>query len=407
MNKAPILFAILFSLFTLQLHAQIYGCTDSEAENFNESATINDGSCQYIIDTIAPNSSAMLSNTISETSGLIMWNKQLWTHNDSNGDAILYAIDSVNGTITNTLSIPGEINVDWEDLSQDDDYIYIGDFGNNISGNREDLKILKISKSSMLNNSPAVESINFSYSDQIDFTPQETNTTDFDCEAFIVTTDSIFLFTKQWNEQKTSIYALPKSPGTYVAQHKTTIEVEGLITGANFIESKNTLTLCGYSTALQPFIYLIYDFQNFDLSTANKRKIVLSMPFHQVEAITSTNGLKYFITNENFSTFNLKQQLHSIDLTPFLEKHPPYSLGVSDLETNIEFSVYPVPSSHYINIKAKEDINFNDYLILNYLGQMVLSGTWDSNQKRIDISELPTGVYQLKIGRFTQKIVKH
>src|SRR5690554_8103232 len=97
MNKAPILFAILFSLFTLQLHAQIYGCTDSEAENFNESATINDGSCQYIIDTIAPNSSAMLSNTISETSGLIMWNKQLWTHNDSNGDAILYAIDSVNG----------------------------------------------------------------------------------------------------------------------------------------------------------------------------------------------------------------------------------------------------------------------------------------------------------------------
>lgn len=407
MNKAPILFAILFSLFTLQLHAQIYGCTDSEAENFNESATINDGSCQYIIDTIAPNSSAMLSNTISETSGLIMWNKQLWTHNDSNGDAILYAIDSVNGAITNTLSIPGEINVDWEDLSQDDDYIYIGDFGNNISGNREDLKILKISKSSMLNNSPAVESINFSYSDQIDFTPQETNTTDFDCEAFIVTTDSIFLFTKQWNEQKTSIYALPKSPGTYVAQHKITIEVEGLITGANFIESKNTLTLCGYSTALHPFIYLIYDFQNFDLSTANKRKIVLSMPFHQVEAITSTNGLKYFITNENFSTFNLKQQLHTIDLTPFLEKHPPYSLGVSDLETNIEFSVYPVPSSHYINIKAKEDINFNDYLILNYLGQMVLSGTWDSNQKRIDISELPTGVYQLKIGRFTQKVVKH
>src|SRR5690554_7481397 len=143
----------------------------------------------------------------------------------------------------------------------------------------------------MLNNSPAVESINFSYSDQIDFTPQETNTTDFDCEAFIVTTDSIFLFTKQWNEQKTSIYALPKSPGTYVAQHKTTIEVEGLITGANFIESKNTLTLCGYSTEIHNFIHFIYYYTNFDFFTANKRKIVLSMPFHQVEAITSTNGL--------------------------------------------------------------------------------------------------------------------
>src|SRR5690554_7784994 len=107
MNKALILFAILFSLFTLQLHAQIYGCTDSEAENFNESATINDGSCNYIIDNIAPTFSVVLSNVISETSGLIMWNKQLWTHNDSNGDAILYAIDSVKGAITNTLSIPG------------------------------------------------------------------------------------------------------------------------------------------------------------------------------------------------------------------------------------------------------------------------------------------------------------
>src|SRR5690554_7902727 len=107
----------------------------------------------------------------------------------------------------------------------------------------------------MLNNSPAVESINFSYSDQIDFTPQETNTTDLDCEAFIVKTDSIFLFTKQWNEQKTSIYALPKSPGTYVAQHKITIDVEGLITGANSIESNKTFTLCGCFTTLPPFIY--------------------------------------------------------------------------------------------------------------------------------------------------------
>lgn len=407
MNKVPILFVILFSFVISQFHAQVHGCTDLEAENFNDNATINDGSCIYTNDTIVPTSSVILSNIISETSGLIMWDKQLWTHNDSSGDAILYTIDSVNGAITNTLSIPGEINVDWEDLSQDDDYIYIGDFGNNISGNREDLKILKISKSSILDNSPVVESINFSYSDQTDFTYQESNTTDFDCEAFIVTADSIFLFTKQWNEQKTSVYALPKFPGTYVAHHKTTIEVEGLITGANFIESKNTLTLCGYSTALQPFIYLIYDFQNFDLSIANKRKIVLSLPFHQVEAITSTNGLKYFITNENFSTLNIKQQLHTIDLTPFLEKHPPYSLGVSDLKTKKELSVYPVPSSHYITIMTEEDHSFNDYIVLNHLGQIVLSGTWNSKQKHIDISNLPIGVYQLKIDRFTQKIVKN
>ena len=36
-------------------------------------------------------------------------------------------------------------NTDWEEISQDKDFIYIGDIGNN-SGNRDDLKIYRAGK---------------------------------------------------------------------------------------------------------------------------------------------------------------------------------------------------------------------------------------------------------------------
>jgi len=81
---------------------------------------------------------------------------------------------------------------------QDKDYLYVGDFGNNLNGNRTDLKILRIRKNSVLVNPLKIDTINFSYSNQTNFTPTGTNNTDFDCEAFIVASDSIYLFTKQW-----------------------------------------------------------------------------------------------------------------------------------------------------------------------------------------------------------------
>ena len=312
----------LFLLFFISLSAkaQLAGCTDALAKNYNPSAIINDGSCAYGNEKIAPVFSITLSDTLRETSGLVYFDDQLWTHNDDT-DVNIYALDTI-GNITNRYPLKGLKNTDWEEISQDSAYFYIGNFGNNVSGIRKDLQILRIEKMPLKANEPQIDTIAFSYSNQVDFTRSKANTTDFDCEAFIVSKDSIYLFTKQWTNKKTALYALPKLPGSYTAQFKAEFDVNGLITGATYLEEKKLIALCGYSKQLKPFLYLLYDFKDNDFFSGNKRKITLALPYHQVEGITTKNGLQYYITNEHFRLkpiINTPQQLHQLNLNSFLQ----------------------------------------------------------------------------------------
>ena len=177
--------------------AQVYGCPDPAANNYNASATANDGSCTYANVSLTPALNANLTDTLNETSGLLWWNKQVWTHDDSGGQPDLYSVDVSNGGILKTVTVTNATNVDWEDIAQDDKFIYIGDFGNNAHGNRTDLKIYRVKKADVKNNIAITASvIRFSYSDQTDFTPQASNNTNFDCEAMVVYGDSLFLFSK-------------------------------------------------------------------------------------------------------------------------------------------------------------------------------------------------------------------
>lgn len=312
--------AILFFLLCVTAsYGQISGCTDALAKNFDPKATTNDGSCLYSNVKIKPESTQKLGDSLRETSGLITFNNLLWTHNDDH-DTNIYGLDS-KGKIQKQIQLEKVVNTDWEEISQDSSYIYLGDFGNNYQGNRKDLHILRIEKNSFLLNKPVMDTIAFSYSNQTDFSVQKPNSTDFDCEAFVVSQDSIYLFTKQWSQNKSSIYVLPKTPGTYVAQLKETLNVEGLVTGAT-LTPKNEIVLCGYTKKLRPFLYLISDLKNFNFPVANQRKIKLSLSFHQIEGIATFDGKLFYLTNESFvkkPIVNNPQQLHSVDLSDYLK----------------------------------------------------------------------------------------
>lgn len=376
--------------------AQVQGCTDQLAINYNSSATINDGSCIYNPGTAEPLISYILSETISETSGLILWNDHLWTHNDNIDDNI-YSIDTVNGKITQTYSLAGIKNRDWEEISQDKEYIYLGDFGNN-AGNRRDLKIYRIVKNALVSRSASIDSIEFSYSYQVNFTPGSNNT-DFDCEAFIVSEDSIYLFTKQWISNRTSVYSLPKIPGIYTAKLKLSFDVNGLVTGAVYLESKRIIVLSGYSKSLDPFLYLLYDFSNHDFFSGNKRKISVLLPFHQTEGIATADGIKYYISNENFSPnpfISIHQKLHIFDLSPFLGTYLDIHVPMPDSKNN--FIISPVPAHDFIRIRSYVDILPADYYLINLSGQIVLTGQIDSEFSTISISGLAPALYILKIG---------
>ncbi|MFN2396912.1 MAG: hypothetical protein ABR597_14625, partial [Bacteroidales bacterium] len=332
--------------------AQNSGCTDPLAINYDSLATQNNGSCIYSPASVSALNNWDLSETMIETSGLVIWDEKIWTHNDDT-DINLYAFDTTDVQSYQTYPLNGLENIDWEEISQDNDYVYIGDFGNNTNGNRTDLKILRIEKNSLLENSPVIDTIHFSYSLQTDFSPTGSNNTDFDCEAFIATSDSIYLFTKEWISQKSSIYSLPKEPGTYVAQYRDSYNVEGLITGTTYLEDKNLVVLTGYSALLQPFLFLLYDFQPFDFFSGNKRKISVNLPFHQVEGVATEYGLKYFISNEYFSNslVTVPQKLHLVDLISFLSNYlTGTSVNLIDVEQHNPMIIYPNPAARTIYV---------------------------------------------------------
>lgn len=311
----------LFLIFT-STNGQIIGCMDSFSKNYNPMAVKNDGSCLYKNLKIQSQYSIKLSDSIRETSGIIAFDNLLWTHNDDH-DKTIYGLDSL-GKIHKKIILDKVVNHDWEEISQDSSYLYIGDFGNNYSGNRTDLHILKIEKKSFLEGTPIIETISFKYSDQSDFTLKKHNTTNFDCEAFIVSKDSIYLFTKQWESTKTNIYVLPKQSGNYIAQFKDSLDLKGLVTGATYIEDKKLIVLCGYSKMGKSFLYLLYDFKDHDFLSGNKRKIDLQLSFHQIEGITTKDGLHYYITNESLvrkPVLNTPQQIHYFDLSSILNSY--------------------------------------------------------------------------------------
>lgn len=398
---------IFFMLIAGHAEGQKYGCTDRLAINYDQFATINDGTCGYSPANIEALASLSLDGILSETSGLIFWENQFWTHND-NSDTNIYALDTLYGRIVQSYPLSRITNTDWEEISQDEDYIYIGDIGNN-SGNRADLKIYRAGKNSILNNSAVFDSVCFTYSDQTDFTPNDNNN-DFDCEAFIVSKDSIYLFTKQWVSNGTSVYSLPKTPGNYVAKPRSSFNVNGLITGAVYLEEERIIVLSGYSDRLKPFIYLLYDFNGSDFFSGNKRKIDVLLPYHQIEGITTTNGIKYFITNEYFSMspfIKTTQKIHLLNLSPFLGDYLNLPIHHPDAENN--FIISPVPAREFVTIQSLTDLLPADYILINLSGQIVKTGRLNSENSTVNISGLNSGIYFMRIGeekRHSYKIVK-
>lgn len=336
-RKIPVMRTVfvLFGLFIATIGtglAQVCGCTDPVAKNYNDEATVNDGSCKYAPTTIKASVLGTLDSLLDGSSSLIYWEDGYWTYNDHN-DNCLYQIDSTNSATVEAICIKKIKNQDTEEITQDSLYLYFGDFGNN-SGRRKNLQILRVSKESLENKVFRIDTIRFSYEDQTDFTAR-LNATDFDCEAFIVTEDSIYLFTKQWVSAQTTVYSLPKIPGTHVAHRRDTYNTKGLVTGATYIPEYQIVVLCGYDydknhilSALHPFLILLYDFKDGSFFSGNKRRLDFpSGTKAQIEGIATSNALDFYLTSEHFHTtrmglvFDFPAQLWRVDLRKYLMQY--------------------------------------------------------------------------------------
>jgi hypothetical protein len=340
----------------------------------------------------------ILPSILEENSGIIFYGNKLITHNDSGEQANLYELDTITNQITRTISITNASNTDWEDITQDNDYIYIGDFGNNL-GMRTDLKVYKIAKTDYLvNNTVSATIINFSYEDQTDFS--NNSETNFDAEAMIVYNNNIHVFTKNRGDFKTKQYTIPNTAGTHSATLLNTYNVEGLITGASLNPAYNTVLLLGYTSYLKPFIVQLDDMNtNISFDSFEKTDLFPEIGYNQTEGICLTSDNHFFISSERFvyNSTTINQKLFTFDYTP----------SVNSIKDNVKFNflVSPNPLKNELSINNLP-LNSNIF-IYNSNGILVFSENTKSTSfnwhRKNNISN---GVYFIKVVNTKNSITK-
>ncbi len=257
---------------------------------------------------IVPTMLSDLQPPIHETSGLLVVDGQVWTHGDSDNANSLYQIDPVTGTILREVVLSNGSNVDWEEVTTDGAWVFVGDIGNNL-GNRTNLRIYRFPLAELTDEqvtSVQVDTIRFAYADQTDFTPAN-QATNWDCEAFLAMDDSLFLFTKNWVDLRTHLYILPASPGDHLAQRRDTLDAMGLITGATYDAQSGVIALIGYTPVLTPFVWRLSDYDGHAFFDGVSARYNVQLGLTQMEAIAWEVPDTAYLSNESglFGTAHL------------------------------------------------------------------------------------------------------
>ena len=384
------------------------GCTDPQAINFDAAAIENDGSCfyettAYNLDLVAD----LSDDDLAENSALSLFNESLWTINDGGNNTVIYELDTT-GSIIREVYVEGVNNVDWEAVTQNEDHLFIGDFGNN-SGGRQDLNIIKINKSDLLDNiSDTVfgQTLFFKYSDQVDFSGP-TNAHNYDCEAFIATADSLYLFSKNWQNQEVRKYVLPfEWAGEYEAVYTESHNVEGLITDATIDPVSNSIILLGYYDLgpgiYNSFVWMLWDYSSGNIFSGNKRKLEIGnmLTLGQTEGIClRPSSFRGYLSSEQISSLiTIPPKLFAFNFEQFLSNS---TVAVGESQGQIKVYCYPNPFQSKVFISNYKG-EFQLYSALK--GKLLCEGLYD--KQGLDFSTLPKGLYLLKVGYSSFKIVK-
>jgi hypothetical protein len=410
--------AVIVAIVLIPLHsfAQVSGCTDSQANNYNSDADSNDGSCTYDLTLTKPKLKYVLPQEVEETSGLAFFNGGLWTLNDSGGEPVIYKLDTATGEVIQRIRLKNATNVDWEDMTLDGQYIFIGDFGNN-SGNRKDLKVYKINRSDIPAEGDAevvAEKIEFFYPDQPNKKIERRKYNNYDCEAMISFGDSLYLFSKNWENYRTRVYSLPKEPGSYAANLLDSYNVAGLITAADYDPQDQEIVLIGYTNKTWvPFAWLLFDFHDADFFSGNKRRI--DMPYimtTQTEGFTYVEGKHGVISSEK--TKLGPQSAYEFNTGKWTGEEASVMIEKSS-GSDFDFSISPNPvKSSKVRLKL-ENMPVGEYKIRLYdhsgrllnIKKHVLKRKEDKVFIQLKTHKLAPGTYTIVLSNRNKKVAKN
>ena len=236
-----------------------------------------------------------LPSKLHEVSGIVYMDDFIWAIEDSGNESKVFTFD-YKGNIKKETFINSIPNIDWEEISKDENLnLYIGDFGNN-NNDRKNLSIYQISPPFY---DRVTKKITFYYPEQKDF-PAKKKEKLYDCEAFFFFNDFFYLFTKNRSkgfDGATLIYKIPAKEGNHVAQL-----LGSFITCSNY----NTCAITGaaISPDTKKIVLLSHDrlwlFEDFINDTFLKAKIT-ELQFHhysQKEGICFKNNNTLLIADE-------------------------------------------------------------------------------------------------------------
>jgi len=230
---------------------------------------------------------------INETSGLEYFNNNFLTHNDSGGKTILYEFNKEGKIVDEHLIENCGENNDWEDITADNENIYVANSGNNF-GNRENLSILILDKE---NSFECIGQIEFQYKKQENF--EKKNKHPFDSEGIISVGDELIIFSKDRKDLITELYTLPKVPGSYEIEPIYSYKVNSLITGADYKEELKLVALVGYDFEGSQYFYLIRNFNKASLENSKIEKFKIPVGKAQIEAVKIIDESSFWITSED------------------------------------------------------------------------------------------------------------
>lgn len=349
-----------------------------------------------------------LPSTLAENSGMLVSNENaIWLHNDGGDSAKLYLIDTF-GTILKTILINNVTNVDWEDITHDNQgRVYIGEFGNNLNS-RQDLKIYRIPHpDSISGNTVAAETIEYYYPEQTAFPPVDSEKK-YDTEAVIHFQDSLYLFTKDRtspHQGYTWLYQISADTGMHAAVLLDSFQTNQIsyifeVTGAAMSPNQEQLALLGANT--------VWWFTGF---TGNRffDGMVQSVSLNsttQKEALDFVDNERLYFSNET-SIFG-SASLGELNLSGLITSN---SLVVEQMLLD-KVLAYPNPTDKVLNVEfelyeaAKVTIQ-----LLNVEGKIVQrfpSEKLSGGKQLLDLSieALPTGVYFLRLKSGQQKYTK-
>ena len=219
---------------------------------------------------------------LEEISGLEKVGEEFYGFNDSGGEPEIYKFTATNPVeINQTIRISNAKNVDWEEMAMSVNYMYIGDFGNNL-GMRKDLKVFFFPRKNI---NPALtfqevkaDTIGFFYPEQENYSKQ-VYSHNYDLEGMVYFNDKLHLFTKEWASLKTRHYSLDLVKGKQPAWLVEEYDVKFLVTGADVFklnEQYSRLGFVGYTRDGDAYMMLT-DFKNKSKTWLENPKTIIHL----------------------------------------------------------------------------------------------------------------------------------